>query len=69
MWDAIHDGIAATAVNADEFVALNLNVALADGANQYFQQLWVDCFRHRAQVIFASFALNNLFPIILVTKR
>jgi len=34
--DAIYDGIAATAVNADELVALKLDIALADGANQYF---------------------------------
>ena len=52
MWDAIHDGIAVTAVNADELVAIKLDVALADGANQYFQQLRIKCFRHRAQVIF-----------------
>jgi len=50
--DAVHDGIAATAVDADKLVALKLDVALADGANQYFQQLRIDCFRHRAQVIF-----------------
>ncbi|MBA7612540.1 hypothetical protein ES703_19776 [subsurface metagenome] len=52
MRDAVHDGIAATAVDADKLVALKLDVALADGANQYFQQLRIDCLRHRAQVIF-----------------
>jgi len=52
VWDAVHDGIAATAVDADKLVALKLDVALADGANQYFQQLRIDCLRHRAQAIF-----------------
>jgi len=50
--DAVHDRIAAAAVNADKLVAVKLDVALADRANQYFQQLRIDCFRHRAQVIF-----------------
>lgn len=52
MRDTINDGIATTTVNADELAALKLDVALADGANQYFQQLWIECFRHRTQIIF-----------------
>lgn len=52
MGDAVHDVIAATAVNADEFVTLEFDIVFADGANQYFQQLWIDYSRHRAQVIF-----------------
>lgn len=62
MGDAVHDGIAATAVNADELAALELDVALADGANQYFQQLWIDCFRHLVQVIFGFVLLISFQP-------
>lgn len=52
MGDSINDGVATTTVNADELAALELDIALADGANQYFQQLLIECFRHRAQIIF-----------------
>lgn len=52
MWDAVYNGIVAAAVGADELAALKLDVALADGANKYFQQFWIDCFRHSAQIIF-----------------
>jgi len=60
--DAVHNGIAATAVNANELVALKLDVTLADGANQYFQQLRIDCFRHLVQVILGFVLLISFQP-------
>lgn len=62
MGDAFHDWIAATAANADEFITFKLDVALADGANQYFQQLRIDCFRHLVQVIFGFVLLISFQP-------